>query len=76
MANNDLLDSIKRELNVTESELKTLYSASVYAIDYLLKDNASLEIDDFGTFTRRTNDVSSCNIFKPSNRLKERINQQ
>lgn len=76
MIESELLNSMKGTINVSDTELEQLLSASASALDYLLSNNSVVEVPDFGIFTRKTSNQITNNSFKPTDRLKERINQR
>ncbi len=63
-----------RELS--DDDLNRLLSTVVNTIDRILEDEDILDIDDFGSFSRRKHDSISVSFFKPSERLIDRINRK
>jgi len=76
-----LLENIKNnpksELNgLTDEDLNKLLRTTIAAIDSVLEKEDTVEIDDFGSFSRRKQQSVSVSFFKPVERLSERINRR
>ncbi|NDW19554.1 hypothetical protein D0T53_11620 [Dysgonomonas sp. 216] len=81
MKERDLLENIKNNTksglgDLTDDELKKLLHTTIAAIDTVLEKEDTLEVDDFGTFSRRKQHNVSVSFFKPSDKLTERINRR
>lgn len=81
MDGRDLLNNIKEKSNhglkdLTDEDLDRLLNATANAIDNILEKGDSVEIDDFGTFSRRKQDAVSVSVFVPAERLNDRINRR
>lgn len=81
MDKQDILDNIKQnsrsELNkLSDSDLALLLDTTVKTIDAILEKGDSLDINDFGTFSRRKSNLTSVSFFKPTDRLNDRISRK
>jgi len=62
--------------NLSENELESLLKATVETIDSTLEKNESVEVNDFGVFSRRKHGNISVSFFKPAERLNDRISRK
>ena len=77
---NNLLENIKNnnpELsNLSDSELNSLMESTFQAIDSFLDKTGSVEIEDFGVFSRKKHGTNSVSSFKSAEKLNENINKE
>ena len=84
MNEQNLLENIKEKSNsglneLSDETLHQLLNATIDAIDKVLEEGDSVEIDDFGMFSRRkhgANEATSVSFFRPFDRLNDRINRK
>lgn len=72
-----ILDRLKPDsITLSEDKTRQLIAATTNALDNFLASGYSVDIDDFGSFIRRTGDGGKVYTnFRPTERLKERINK-
>lgn len=81
MTEKEILNNIKQNYSLeleglSQEQMENLLKTTVNAIDSILENGDVLEIDDFGIFSRRKNNLASVSFFKPVDRLNERINRK
>ncbi|MDR1809468.1 MAG: HU family DNA-binding protein [Prevotella sp.] len=81
MNEHELLENIKEksisELNgLSDAQYRELLNASIRVIDKTLDAGDTIEIDDFGVFSRRKHNAVSVSFFRPAERLNDRINRK
>lgn len=74
--NNIKLNSKTELEELSDQDMKLLLDTTIKAIDSIIERGDSIEINDFGTFSRRKNDNKSVSIFKPTDRLNDRISRR
>lgn len=81
MDQNTILNNIKlnskSELDdLSDNDLDLLLKTTIQTIDSVLENGSSVEINDFGTFSRRKQDKVSVSFFRPAERLSDRISRK
>jgi len=80
MSEQKMLENIKNSPRsgleeISDEELSRLLHATIDTIDSILEDGNIVEIDDFGSFSRRKQGINPVSFFKPSEKLITRINR-
>lgn len=76
MNNNNLLSNIKKSTGfLVDQDVDKLYIATISAINEILENKGTIDISDFGTFHRRSNNGVTCTVFKASAQLNNQINK-
>ena len=74
--NNIKLNSKTELEELSDKDMKLLLDTTIKAIDSIIERGDSIEINDFGTFSRRKNTNKPVSIFKPTDRLNDRISRR
>lgn len=74
--NNIKLNSKSGLKELSQEDLEVLLKATIEAIDSSLEKGDSVEVNDFGTFSRRKQGKISVSFFKPTDRLNDRISRK
>ncbi|MFR9166313.1 MAG: HU family DNA-binding protein [Dysgonomonas sp.] len=70
------LNSKSDSAGLSDNDMDILLKATVEAIDDILEKGDTLEIENFGTFSRRKHGSVAVSFFKPSDRLSDRISRK
>lgn len=74
---NNIRQNSKAELDaLSDQDMQLLLDTTIKAIDSIIEKGDSIEINDFGTFLRRKNGNKSVSVFKPTDRLSDRISRK
>lgn len=81
MNGQELLENIKEKStselkDLSDGQYQELLDATTQVIDLILETGDSIEIDDFGLFSRRKQGAVSVSFFKTADRLHDRINRK
>ncbi|MDR1809618.1 MAG: hypothetical protein LBR34_04335 [Prevotella sp.] len=68
--------SISELKGVSVEQYQTLLNATAMTIDKILESGCSVDIDDFGLFSRRKQGNVSVSFFRAADRLNDRINRK
>ncbi len=81
MNNKNILDNIrqnsKSELdNLSDEDMQLLLDTTIKAIDSIIETGDGIDINDFGRFSRRKHGETTVSVFKPADRLNDRISRK
>lgn len=73
---NNLLSNIKKNTGfLVDQDVDKLYIATITAINHILETKGTIDIYNFGTFHRRSNNGVTCTVFTASEQLNKQINK-